>query len=257
MAELHVSVHLEVLMFSCLPCSGSNQLTHLRVTSWKQNSKPYSMKSFLQQHNTILYIRPGAVAGLTIECDMLFRIESLKTCYIVSHDKKDWLDIFHYLSGLDVCRCGPRLCAMATKFLETVTNRHGYDKMTPLQLVAEAQKPVSTNRSINRRSKFLTPHQMDLLKQLGESRHVWFGLRRHGAKKQVEAWLEAAVTQSSWLTERESDEETLRKEYLRLFQEIQYYEPDFVHDEMQRRRADAHPGTGEQHQDGGAEVQEA
>ncbi len=177
------------------------------------------------------------MAGLALGDDMVYRINYLRVHIIVaSEETLTILGRSQFLTVLDVCRCGPRLLAMPSNFLNTVTNRHNYDKMSPLELAAEAQKPTSINRSINRRSKFLTPGQIDLLKQLGESRHVWFQLRRHGTKQHVEEWLKAAVTQSNWLHDRESEEETLRREYLRLYQEIQWYDPDFVHDEMVARR---------------------
>ncbi len=42
-----------------------------------------------------------------------------------------------------------------------------------------------------------------------------------------------------WKRDRETDEELLRKEYLRLWTEVRHFDPDFVDEEMKQRQANA------------------
>lgn len=146
-----------------------------------------------------------------------------------------------------VCRYGPRSETSSTmegaegvrrygpRSETSPRNIHGYDKMTPLQKAGKAQGEDSLNRSRQRRAT-LNRRQREMLEELGESRHVWYQMRRHGSKKQVEEWLQLALEHSTWKEDKKTAYESLRRQYLQLFQECCYHDADFVDEEMQRRR---------------------
>ena len=121
-------------------------------------------------------------------------------------------------------------------------NMHGYQAMSAREKAAQAQSQASLDRSIKRRAE-LTRRQRGLLEDLGESRHVWYQLRRHGSPAQVERWLKLAQEHSTWLQERQSEAESLRRQYLDLFQACRYYDAEFEDDEMKKRRAKTGPVT--------------
>lgn len=72
---------------------------------------------------------------------------------------------------------------------------------------------------------------------LGESRALYFALRRHGTTEQVYTWLQRMLDRSDWKNRRDDEDEVLRKDYLRLWQECKHYDPNFVDQEMKRRQA--------------------
>ena len=117
-------------------------------------------------------------------------------------------------------------------------NVHGYEKMTPLEKANKAGSQDSLDRSLQRRVP-VNRKQRLMLENIGESRHVWFQMRRHGSKKQVEAWLQLALENSTWKEDRKSPEESLRRQYLQLFQECCYHDAEFVDEEMQKRKRQA------------------
>ena len=131
---------------------------------------------------------------------------------------------------------GPRRYGQGSQ--SSPRNVHGYEKMTPLEKSNKAGSQDSLDRSLQRRVP-VNRKQRLLLENIGESRQVWFQMRRHGSKKQVEAWLQLALENSTWKEDRKSPEESLRRQYLQLFQECCYHDAEFVDEEMQKRKRQA------------------
>lgn len=136
-----------------------------------------------------------------------------------------------------VWRCGPlprQSGAMGTAE-EDVVSRHGYASMTAGELIRLSTLPESRQRSIERVAE--PPRAAKrLLQELNESRDFWKALRKHGTVQQCQRWLECMVGNSSWEDQRDSEEELLRKEYLRLWDECKFFDPHFVDEEMKERQ---------------------
>ena len=65
----------------------------------------------------------------------------------------------------------------------------------------------------------------DLLKDLNESKHFWYALRRHGDVATCTSWLEKLRTVSTFDNKNEYEQQ--RKEYLKLLDEIKRWDPEF------------------------------
>ena len=66
----------------------------------------------------------------------------------------------------------------------------------------------------------------------------YFALRRHGDTDQVVHWLQIMLETSDWRSQRFEENEVLRKDYLRLWQECRDYDANFEDTEMKRRQAE-------------------
>ena len=76
-----------------------------------------------------------------------------------------------------------------------------------------------------------------LLRQLREGPALWFGLRRHLSVTDATFILHVLVEHSEWHQVKRNRNETLRKEYLRYFQDCQHFDPEWVHRDMRARQA--------------------
>ena len=132
---------------------------------------------------------------------------------------------------------GPRAKAMATPN-KPVVSMHGYSTMAAAELISRASRPESINRSLNRIAE-PTAAAKELLRSLGEKVEFWYSLRRHGTVNQCENWLKIMVANSTWRDDRNTEEELLRKEYLRLWTECIHFDASFVDQEMKRRQTEA------------------
>lgn len=103
----------------------------------------------------------------------------------------------------------------SSSWLNIPKNIHGFDVMSQRDLEAEARKQESINYSCARR-KAMTHTQRHLCAALGESRSLWYALRRHGTEAKVEEWLQIMAKTIRWREQRQSQEEILRREYLHL-----------------------------------------
>ena len=116
-----------------------------------------------------------------------------------------------------------------------VVSAHGYSTMTAAELISRASRPESINRSVNRVAQ-PTEAAKELLRTLGEKVEFWYSLRRHGTVNQCENIM---VRNSTWFQDRNTEEELLRKEYLRLWTECIHFDASFVDTEMKRRQSEA------------------
>ena len=128
----------------------------------------------------------------------------------------------------------PAPCAMEGR----VVSAHGYHQMGPYEILRLSTQRESIERSRDR-CKPCPEAAKRLLRELGESRAFWFALRRHGTSELCLRWLQKMTEHSSWATDRHSENEILRKEYLRFWQEVRDYRPNFQDEEMKRRQRDA------------------
>jgi hypothetical protein len=78
---------------------------------------------------------------------------------------------------------------------------------------------------------------------IGESRSLWYALRRHRTKAQCTEWLNILHSNSTWSDDKESDDEVLRRQYLHLWEAVRSFEPEFVDAEMKRRQGLAAEGS--------------
>ena len=85
-------------------------------------------------------------------------------------------------------------------------------------MIAKSTTPESINRSIHRISE-PSREVNSLLRSLRESRAFWCALRKHETRHQCEQWLRAVVG---------------HKEYLRLWTEVRFFDPDFVDEEIKK-----------------------
>ena len=117
----------------------------------------------------------------------------------------------------------------------TVVNVHGYHQMSSADILRLAKGQDSYNRSLQRRAE-MTRTQKAQIAAIGESRSLWYALRRHGTKAQCAEWLNILHSNSTRLDDKESDDEVLRRQYLHLWEAVRSFEPKFVDDEMKRRQ---------------------
>ena len=75
-----------------------------------------------------------------------------------------------------------------------------------------------------------------LLRQLREGFGLWLGLRKHVSEKDAVFILSVLREHSNWHDVKKSVNEDLRKEYLELFDEVKYFDRDWVHTEMKNRQ---------------------
>ena len=75
-----------------------------------------------------------------------------------------------------------------------------------------------------------------LLRQLREGFGLWLGLRKHVSEKDAVYILSVLREHSNWHDVKKSVDEDLRKEYLELFDEVKYFDRDWVHTEMKNRQ---------------------
>ena len=118
---------------------------------------------------------------------------------------------------------------------DDVVSSHGYSTMQAGELIRLASTPESRQRSMDRVAE--PPRAAKrLLSEINESRDFWKALRKHGTVQQCQRWLETMVANSTWSEVRDTEAELLRKEYLRLWDECKFYDPDFVDEEMKDRQ---------------------
>ena len=75
-----------------------------------------------------------------------------------------------------------------------------------------------------------------LLTELRESGAFWLALRKHLDEEEALFILKVLQEHSGWREVKKSRNEELRKEYLRLYDERRYFDPDWRHKEMRERR---------------------
>ena len=119
-----------------------------------------------------------------------------------------------------------------------VRSSHGYHEMEVHEIMRLATMRESIERSRDR-CKPCPEAAKRILRQLGESRAFWFALRRHGTPEQCVKWLQTMADHSTWADERNQANEVLRREYLRFWQEVRDYRPNFQDEEMKRRQREA------------------
>ena len=119
-----------------------------------------------------------------------------------------------------------------------VRSSHGYHQMGPNEILRLSTTRESLVRSLDR-CKPCPEVAKRLLRQLGESRAFWFALRRHGTTELCVKWLQTMCEHSTWCDERYGQNEVLRRDYLRFWQEVRDYRPNFEDEEMKRRQREA------------------
>jgi hypothetical protein len=75
-----------------------------------------------------------------------------------------------------------------------------------------------------------------LLRDLRESDAMWLALRKHLTEGDAQYILEVLKEHSGWRDVKKSEDEVLRKEYLRLFDECKFYNPAWESTAMKQRR---------------------
>ena len=78
---------------------------------------------------------------------------------------------------------------------------------------------------------------ISLLQDLAESPAMWLALRRHLTVADAVTILKILHDHSEWPQVRRTEDELLRREYLKLFDECSYFDPDWIHPEMRQRQA--------------------
>ena len=76
-----------------------------------------------------------------------------------------------------------------------------------------------------------------LLQDLAESPAMWLALRRHLTVADAVTVLKILHDHSEWPQVRRTEDELLRREYLKLFDECCYFDPDWIHPEMRQQQA--------------------
>ena len=80
---------------------------------------------------------------------------------------------------------------------------------------------------------------------MGESPAMWLNLRNHLTVADVVVILKLLRDHSEWPQVKRTEDELLRREYLKLFDECCHFQPDWIHTEMTAAaRADAAPHRG-------------
>ena len=98
-----------------------------------------------------------------------------------------------------------------------------------------ARSQASRDRSLNRTRQPEGEARM-LLTELRESGAFWLALRKHLDEEEAVFILKVLQEHSGWREVKKSRNEELRKEYLRLYDECRYFDPDWRHKEMRERR---------------------
>ncbi|CAK9072089.1 unnamed protein product [Durusdinium trenchii] len=114
-------------------------------------------------------------------------------------------------------------------------NLHGYHQMPMQEFMRLANGKDSYDRSMARRAA-MDREQKRQVAAIGESRSLWYALRRHGTKQQCEEWLDTIHSHSTWLRDREGENEVLRKQYHVLWDAVRAFDPSFVDTEMRGRQ---------------------
>lgn len=78
---------------------------------------------------------------------------------------------------------------------------------------------------------------MDLLDALGESVALWLCLRKHLVAADAIFVLKILQEHSTWPIRMRTDAEKERRAYLRLWKDCKHYDPQWVHAEMELRKA--------------------
>ena len=78
---------------------------------------------------------------------------------------------------------------------------------------------------------------ISLVQDLAESPAMWLALRRHLTVADAVTILKILHDHSEWPQVRRMEDELLRREYLKLFDECCYFDPDWIHPEMRQRQA--------------------
>ena len=98
-----------------------------------------------------------------------------------------------------------------------------------------ARSQASRDRSLNRTRQ---PEG-----EARESGAFWLALRKHLDEEEALFILKVLQEHSGWREVKKSRNEELRKEYLRLYDECRYFDPDWRHKEMRERRMAADRGA--------------
>ena len=75
-----------------------------------------------------------------------------------------------------------------------------------------------------------------LLKKMDEGTALWYGLRRHLCEESALETLRKMSEFSTWKETKATENEQLRKQYLKLFQAVKDHDPRFVDRTMKARR---------------------
>ena len=98
-----------------------------------------------------------------------------------------------------------------------------------------SRSQASRNRSVDRTLQPEGEARM-LLTELRESGAFWLALRKHLNEEEALFILKVWQEHSGWREVKKSRNEELRKEYLRLYDECRYFDPEWRHEEMRERR---------------------
>ena len=66
-----------------------------------------------------------------------------------------------------------------------------------------------------------------LLAEMSEHKSFWFALRKHGSQERALGWLRTLHQHSNWPVNKKCPSEVLRKEYLRLLDDIKVFNSDY------------------------------
>ena len=81
-----------------------------------------------------------------------------------------------------------------------------------------------------------TARAAESLRDMRESAHLWFALRKHVEPCKAEDILARLAENSKWRVEKDHVDQALRKRYLQLVDKVKEFEPAFQDLEMQRRQ---------------------
>ena len=103
---------------------------------------------------------------------------------------------------------------------------------------------ADSSESVTRSKTRLRPptaRAAESLRDMRESAHLWFALRKHVEPRKAEDILARLAENSKWQVEKDHVDQALRKRYLQLVDKVKEFEPAFQDLEMQRR----HKGRGQ------------
>eukprot|EP00435_Cladocopium_sp_Y103_P029066 s590_g7.t1 len=95
------------------------------------------------------------------------------------------------------------------------------------KLMEVARSAESERRSQARREE-VPREALLLLRRIGENKHFWFALRRHADAADCIGILAEMAKDSQWPIAKNSENEVLRKEYLRITSRIREHYPEWT-----------------------------
>ena len=99
-----------------------------------------------------------------------------------------------------------------------------------------ADSSESVARSTKTRLRPPTARAAESLRDMRESAHLWFALRKHVEPCKAEDILARLAENSKWRVEKDHVDQALQKRYLQLVDKVKEFEPAFQDLEMQRRQ---------------------